>query len=97
MANIKGHWAKSKKHNQSIGQLDFGFQRLLHVVVAAKRVSVTMSAPPTTNLLSHLTAASSSQKGFGAYSPTRDTVVASTPVNPTGGWKSITRNMIRYS
>ena len=39
MTNIKGHWAKSKKHHQSIGQLDFGFQQLLHVVVAAKRVS----------------------------------------------------------
>ena len=39
MARMKDHWAKCKKQNQCIGQLDSGFQRSLYVVVSERRVT----------------------------------------------------------
>jgi hypothetical protein len=54
---------------------------------------VATSAPHTTNLLSHVTAASSSKKFFLGHTLQPGTLLwqvlllpSSAPVNPTGGW-----------
>lgn len=77
-ARMRDHWAKCKKRPRSIGQLDCGFQpesrqrkRLAH---GSSNSWSQQESPHTANSWSQLTAASSSQAGLGAYSPTGDTV-----------------------
>jgi hypothetical protein len=71
-ARMRDHWARCKKRPQSIGQLDSGFQP-----ESRRRQRLAHSSSSTSqsqNSMSQLGAASASQMGLGAFSPSGDTV-----------------------